>query len=273
MPLRRMSQLLHPGEGPPRESTNNPPLQLSTQNLPTIAEDPEHPTFRDIPEVQLHQPAHISTTVAGPNQNSSAASSTQTGGGAPHQSPLRAPSPVHMIQGDVELYQVQIHDWDEEVEEDKAAVEEELARVQQEIERLRIEQESILRRQTAVRRAEARRQSINRERARFAELQYTLDVLCHQEQKQEAPLDQIPHQPPPLPPHNKNLHQPPPPPLHNHFFHQQSPRHKSAPQTPKARWLSTYNSHHGLCTIEQCHFQSTTATPTPTNFSCVTKLP
>jgi uncharacterized protein (DUF3084 family) len=125
-----------------------------------------------------------------------------------------------MIQGDVELYQVQIHDWDEEVEEDKAAVEEELARVQQEIERLRIEQESILRRQTAVRRAEARRQSINRERARFAELQYTLDVLCHQEQKQEALLDQIPHQPPPLPPHNKNLHQPPPPPLHNHFFHQ-----------------------------------------------------
>jgi hypothetical protein len=75
MPLRRMDQHLHPDEGPPRESTNNPPLhQLSTQNLPTITEDPEHPTFGDIPEVQLHQLAHISTTMAGPNQNSGAAS-------------------------------------------------------------------------------------------------------------------------------------------------------------------------------------------------------
>jgi hypothetical protein len=61
------SQRLHPDEGPPRESTNNPPLhQPSTQNLPTIAEDPEHPTFRDIPEVQLPLPAHISTTEQGP---------------------------------------------------------------------------------------------------------------------------------------------------------------------------------------------------------------
>jgi hypothetical protein len=42
-----------------------------------------------------------------------------------------------MAQEDVELDNVQIHDWDEEAEEDKgAAEEEELARVQQEIERL-----------------------------------------------------------------------------------------------------------------------------------------
>jgi hypothetical protein len=45
-----------------------------------------------------------------------------------------------MAQGDVELNQIQIHDWDEEAEEDEAAAEEEeLARVQQEIERLRQE--------------------------------------------------------------------------------------------------------------------------------------
>jgi hypothetical protein len=43
-----------------------------------------------------------------------------------------------MAQGDAEINQVQIHDWDKEAEENKAATEEEeLARVQQEIERLR----------------------------------------------------------------------------------------------------------------------------------------
>jgi hypothetical protein len=79
---------LHPDEGPLRECTNNPPLHKpSTQNLPTIAKDLERPTFGDNPEVQLHQPAHISTIAAGPNQNGSAASSTQIGRGAPHQSP------------------------------------------------------------------------------------------------------------------------------------------------------------------------------------------
>jgi hypothetical protein len=111
MPLRRMSQYLHPDEGPLRESTNNPPLhQPSTQNLPTIIEDHEHPTFGDIPEVQLHQPAHISTTAAGASQNTGAASSTQTDGWAPRQSPTRAHSPIHMAQGDAELIQIQIHD-------------------------------------------------------------------------------------------------------------------------------------------------------------------
>jgi uncharacterized protein (DUF3084 family) len=49
-----------------------------------------------------------------------------------------------MLPRDVELDQVQIGDWDEEAEEEKAAVEEEgIARVQQEIEKLRQEQEAI----------------------------------------------------------------------------------------------------------------------------------
>jgi hypothetical protein len=75
----RICQRFHPVEGPPRESTNYPPLhQPSTQSIPTITKDPEHPTFRDIPEVQLHQPAHISTTTTRPSQSSGAASSTQT---------------------------------------------------------------------------------------------------------------------------------------------------------------------------------------------------
>jgi hypothetical protein len=52
-----------------------------------------------------------------------------------------------VFQGDVELHQVQIHDWDQEAKEDEAsAEEEELARAQQEIERLQQEHESILRR-------------------------------------------------------------------------------------------------------------------------------
>jgi hypothetical protein len=142
MPPRRMSQCLHLDEGPPEESTNTPSLhQPSTKNLPTIVKDPEHPTFGDIPEVQLHQPAHISTIATGPNQNSCATNSTQTSGGVPRQSPPWAFLPVHMAQGDAELDWVQIHDWDEEAKEDEAASEEEeLARVKQEIERLRQEQ-------------------------------------------------------------------------------------------------------------------------------------
>jgi hypothetical protein len=84
-----------------------------------------------------------------------------------------------MLPRDVELDQVQIGDWDEEAEEEKAAVEEEgIARVQQEIEKLRQEQEAIWRRQAAVQRAKACRQNINRERARLIEMQYTLDILC-----------------------------------------------------------------------------------------------
>jgi hypothetical protein len=37
---------------------------------------------------------------------------------------------VQDVQGDAELDQLQVQDWDEEVEEDEAAVEEELTRVQ-----------------------------------------------------------------------------------------------------------------------------------------------
>jgi hypothetical protein len=78
-----------------------------------------------------------------------------------------------------------VQDWDEEAEEIKAATEEEeLIRVQQEIERLTQEQESIMRRQAITQRAEARWQHINRERARLTELQYTIDTLRQQEQRQ-----------------------------------------------------------------------------------------
>jgi hypothetical protein len=63
-----------------------------------------------------------------------------------------------MAQGDAELDQVRIDDWDKEAEEDEAAAEEEeLARVQQEIEGLQQEQESGLRRQAVVQCTKARR--------------------------------------------------------------------------------------------------------------------
>jgi hypothetical protein len=122
MPPRRMSQHLQPDEGPPQESTNDPFQQPSTQILPTITKGHEQPTFRDILEVHLHQPAHIST---------------QTSRGAPRQSPPRAPSSAQMAQGDAELDHIQAHDLDEEANEDKVVAKEELVRVQQEIERLR----------------------------------------------------------------------------------------------------------------------------------------
>jgi hypothetical protein len=100
-------------------------------------------------------------------------------------------SPVQDIQGNAELDQIQVQDWDEEAEEDKAAAEEEeLARVRQEIERLRQIQESIMRRQTIAQRTKAHRQHINRERARLIELQYTVDILHQQEQRQETTLGQ-----------------------------------------------------------------------------------
>jgi hypothetical protein len=106
----------------------------------------------------------MSTTIAGSSQNSGGTSSTQTNGGAPHQSPLRAPSPIQVIQGNAESDQIQVQDWGEEAEEDEVIVEEEeLIRVQQEIERLRQEQEIITRRQTIAQCVEARRQHINRE--------------------------------------------------------------------------------------------------------------
>jgi hypothetical protein len=145
----------------------------------------------------------MSTTAAGSSQNGGGASSTQTNESAPHQSPPRAPSPVQVIQGDVEFDQIQIQDWDEEVDEDEAAAEEkELIWVHQKIERLRHEQETIMRRQAAAQRAEAHRQHINKEWARLVELQYTIDIHRQQEERQEPTLDQRQHQP------NANPHPP-----------------------------------------------------------------
>jgi hypothetical protein len=81
-----------------------------------------------------------------------------------------------------------------------------------------------MRRQAATQHAKARRHHINREQVRLAELQYTINILHQQEQRQEASLDHMQHQPNanhPPPPllHNQVLHRlPPPPPPHNHFF-------------------------------------------------------
>jgi hypothetical protein len=43
-----------------------------------------------------------------------------------------------------------------------------------------------MRRQAIVQRVEGRRQYINRRRVRLTELQYTVDILHQQEQRQEA---------------------------------------------------------------------------------------
>jgi hypothetical protein len=148
MPPRRQSQCLHPDEGLPKTSSQKQPiLYPPTQTLSTIVEGSEHSTFGDIPELQLHQPATMSTTAADSSQNGGGARSTQTNGGDPHQSPPRASSPIHASQGDANPNRVQVQDWDKEEYEDEAvAEEEELIRVQQEIERLHQEQESIMRR-------------------------------------------------------------------------------------------------------------------------------
>jgi hypothetical protein len=53
--------------------------------------------------------------------------------------------------------------------------------VLQEIERLRYEKEIIMRRQVTTQPAEARRQHIDRERTKLAELRQTVDVLRQQE--------------------------------------------------------------------------------------------
>jgi hypothetical protein len=76
MPLRRISQHLHPDEDLPQASNQNQPQfqQPSTQTLPTIIEAAEHPTFGNIPEAKPQQ-ANMSTTTAG---------TSQTGGGDQH---------------------------------------------------------------------------------------------------------------------------------------------------------------------------------------------
>jgi hypothetical protein len=192
-----------------------------TQILPTIVEAPENSAFENILEVHLHQQINTSTTVAEPSHD--AATSSQATAGAPRQSFLWAPSPIHTLLGDAELDHVQIDDWDDEAEEEASAAteEEELARVQQEIERLQQEQESILRWQAAIPCAEAHRQNINIERARLVEMQYNLDIL-RQQGREAPPHNQIPHQPPPpppSPPHNQIPYQPhPPAPPYSHIF-------------------------------------------------------
>jgi hypothetical protein len=158
----------------------------------------------------------MSTTAVGSSQNSGGTSSTQTNGGDPRQSTLRVLSPVQDVQGDAELNQIQVQDWDEEAEEAK----EELARVQQEKGRIWQEQESIMRRQVIAQRAQTRRQHISREPVRLVELQYTIDILHQQEQ--ELMLGQRQHQPssipPPPPPQHTHI-PPPPPPFKNIMYH------------------------------------------------------
>jgi hypothetical protein len=116
---------------PPTSTQNPPPLHHpSTQILSTITKGSEHSTFGDILKVQLHQPANnISTIAVGSSHNGRAASSTQTNGGAPHQSPPQAASPIQVIQVDVELKKIQVQDWEEEASEDEVVEEEELLRV------------------------------------------------------------------------------------------------------------------------------------------------
>jgi hypothetical protein len=80
------------------------------------------------------------------------------------------PSLVQVIQGDTELDQIQVQDWDGVYEDEAVEEEDKFIQVQQEIERLRLEQESIMRGQAATQCAKSRRQHINRERARLAEL-------------------------------------------------------------------------------------------------------
>jgi hypothetical protein len=73
----------------------------------------------------------MSTTAAGSSQNGRGASSTQTNGGDPRQSPPRAPLLAQIIQGDHEIDQVQVQDRDEEAYEyETTEEEEELIRVQ-----------------------------------------------------------------------------------------------------------------------------------------------
>jgi hypothetical protein len=78
MPPRRFSQRLHSDKAPPQEPTNHPPLNPPTQTLSTIDELPEHSTFKNIPEVQPHQPTHASTITTGPSQTNGIATTSHT---------------------------------------------------------------------------------------------------------------------------------------------------------------------------------------------------
>jgi hypothetical protein len=215
MPPRRTSQRLHQDECSTQSSDQNKTHHPSTQALPNIAEGAEHLTFDTIPQVQLEL-ANMPTTTASSYHDGRVASSTQTNGGAPHETPPRAPLSVQVIHDDPEFDQIQVQDCDEEAEEIKvAAEEEELIRVQQEIERLRQEQEYIMKHQAIAQRAKARQQHINREHASLTELQYTINTLRNQEQRQQPnaipPPPNYPIPPPPLLNHYTPHHQPPSP--------------------------------------------------------------
>jgi hypothetical protein len=128
MPLRRVSQRLHPDEGLPQTSDQNqPPFeQPSTKTLPTITEAAEHLTFDNILKVQLQQ-ANMSITATVTSQGDE---------GEQHLNANPLPPPLEVNQGEVEFNQVKVQDWDEAEEEEAEADEIELIRVQQEIERL-----------------------------------------------------------------------------------------------------------------------------------------
>jgi hypothetical protein len=74
----------------------------------------------------------MSTTAQGCSQNSGAASSTQTNGGAPLKTSLRAPLSVQVIHDNPEFDQLQVQDCNQEAKEIEATAEEEeeLNRVQ-----------------------------------------------------------------------------------------------------------------------------------------------
>jgi hypothetical protein len=131
-----------------------------------------------------------------------------------------------------------------------------LNRVQLEIERLRQEQESIMRCQAVAQCTEAQRHHINRERARLAELQYTVDMLRQQEQCQQSntnPASPNYPIPPPPPPFNDILHTGFPSPPHIQYFPPPLPQLSTA--DPKSRL-----AHHLQLTPWPPHYR---ATPPP----------
>jgi hypothetical protein len=120
-----------------------------------------------------------------------------------------------------------------------------------------------MRRQATVQRTEARRQHINRERARVVGLQYTVYILRQQEQRQEPPLEQMQHQsninpPPPPLPYNQIPHHHPPPPPYNQFPQQPppSPHHDTTdPKSPLANHLqlASWPLHYRAASLPKYH--------------------
>jgi hypothetical protein len=165
-----------------------------------------------------------------------------------------------------------VQDWNVESQEDEAAADEEqLIRVQQEIERLRQEQESIMRRQAIAQCAEAHRQHINRERTGLTELQYTVNILHQQKQRQEPSLVQRQHQdninplpprthnPPPAPQFSNIRHYQPPSPTHNQFLQPPPPPlpqlGNTDPKSPLANHLqlAPWPSHYRATLLPKYH--------------------